>query len=105
MAAGEATSGRRVALTTAVAGLVETLAGTVVGGLISLAAVDENIRAEEASDLRANRQSVYSALFTDLNARAQLIEDDLRNDGTVDLEETRVLKGSNDELARSISAG
>jgi hypothetical protein len=61
----EATNGRRVALPTAIAGLVGTIAGTVVGGLISLAAVEQNIRAEAVSSLRANRQEAYSVFIAD----------------------------------------
>ena len=104
MATNEATSGRRVALSTAIAGLLGTLAGTVVGGLISFAAVQQTIRAEEASDLRANRQEAYSVFLADANRHLNLIWDDLADDNNIDSAETAELDRSNLGLARSYAA-
>jgi hypothetical protein len=104
MAANEATSGRQVALSTAIAGLVGTLAGTVVGGLISLAAVQQNIRAEEASNLRANRQQAYSVFLADVNRHLNLIEADLGDDNSIDSAEGSELDESGLGLARSYAA-
>jgi hypothetical protein len=101
MAANEARNGRRVALPTAIAGLVGTLAGTVVGGLISLAAVEQNIRAEAASSLRANRQEAYSVFIADAAQFVQLIQDDLDDDQRIDAAELTELGKSNLGATRS----
>lgn len=104
MAASEATSGRRVALPTAIAGLLGTLVGTVVGGLISLAAVDRNIHAQEVSDLRANRQQAYSVFFSDAVRHLQLISVDLADDNSIDKAEAAELDKSNAIVVRSYAA-
>jgi hypothetical protein len=101
MAAGE--SGRRVALTTAAAGLVGTLAGTVIGGLISFAAVWANIQAQEASDLRASRQEKYSDYVTDLNVLGLKL-DNFSADGTIDSAEDSELTESAGDLSGSYAA-
>jgi hypothetical protein len=104
MAANEATSGRRVALPTAIAGLLGTLAGTVVGGLISLAAVEQNIHAEEASNLRANRQEAYSVFLADANRHTQLVWASFLDDNNIDSAEEAELEKSNLGVARSYAA-
>jgi hypothetical protein len=104
MAANEATSGRRVALSTAIAGLVGTLAGTVVGGLISLAAVQQNIRAEEASNLRANRQQAYSVFLADVNRHINFISASLADNNNLDSAEKAELDDSGLGLARTYAA-
>lgn len=100
MTTSEETSGRRVVWSTAIAGLLGTLVGTVVGGLISLAAVEQNIRAGEASNLRSNRQEAYSVFLADVSRHAQLISVGLA-DGTINSAEKSKLGESNLELARS----
>jgi hypothetical protein len=101
MAANEETNGRRVALPTAIAGLVGTLAGTVVGGLISLTAVEASIRAEEASSLRANRQEAYSVFVADATQLVQLMRRDLDDDQQIDPVELTELEKYNLGVTRS----
>jgi hypothetical protein len=102
MAEGETTSGRRVALTTVIAGILGTLLGTVVGGLISLAAAEENIRAQEESDLRDSRHEAYSDFAADLNGFSQTVLLDLDNDGQIDAAEQLDIDRLSGELNRSI---
>jgi hypothetical protein len=101
MATSEETSGRRVALPAVIAGLLGTLAGTVVGGLISLAAVEQNIRAAEASNLRASRQSAYSVFLADANQHTQLIKVSFEDDNEIDSVEEADLAESTRGLQRS----
>lgn len=93
-----------MALPTAIAGLLGTLAGTVVGGLISLAAVEQTIRAEEASNLRANRQEAYSVFLADVSRHAQLIALGLATDERIDSTERAELVESGLGLTRSYNA-
>jgi hypothetical protein len=104
MAASQVARRPRVALPTAIAGLLGTLAGTVVGGLISLKAVDESISAAEASEVRATRGQAYGVFASDITRHMQLLEGEFGDSNSIDAKEGAELDQSNLTISRSIAA-